>query len=180
MKIGEVSAMASSQRYKSVSVRLQHSVRGSFVTPLCRVERMEGLVLARRRRPSLGRQEICAVGKDSMTIWRQCAEMCWCLLTGIGSLRRSVTVPSRRLGGRRPRFGGPTPEVPRSGLQTRIPPVCLMHWCPRFSKTWPRDFLSSSQTYTSLVSGNRKESGHCVSNLAGQIYVCLSTEATVR
>lgn len=55
VKIGEVSAMARSQRYKSVSVRLQHSIRGSFVTPLCRVERMEGLVLARRRRPSLGR-----------------------------------------------------------------------------------------------------------------------------
>lgn len=51
---------------------------------------------------------------------------------------------------------------------------------PSISKTWPRDFLSSAQTYTSLVSGNRKESGHCVSNLAGQIYVCLSTEATVR
>lgn len=56
VKIGEVSAMARSQRYKSVSVRLQHSVRGSFATPLCRVERMEGLVLARRRRPDGGGQ----------------------------------------------------------------------------------------------------------------------------
>lgn len=132
--------MARSQRYKSVSVRLQHSVRGSFVTPLCRVERIEGLVLARRRRPSLGRQEICAVGKDSMTIWRQCAVMCWCLLTGIGSLRRSVTVPSRRLGGsasplRRPDSGGAPIRIADSdpsGLFDALVPSIFQDMAERF------------------------------------------------
>lgn len=75
VKIGEVSAMARSQRYKSVCVRLQHSVWGSFVPPLCRVERMEGLVLAGRRWPSLGRQEICAVGRLDDDMEAMCGDV---------------------------------------------------------------------------------------------------------
>lgn len=77
---------------------------------------------------------------DSMTIWRQCAVMCWCLLTGIGSLRRSVTVPSRRLGGsasplRRPDSGGAPIRIADSdpsGLFDALVPSVFQDMAERF------------------------------------------------